>query len=75
MDKSDLERASASQEEVQALVDGKLENKFKISKFLKKIGILGRVSISINSFLSLVKRRKKTKSTCPDAQFNSHGTI
>ena len=45
MDKSDLERASASQEEVQALVDGKLENKFKISKFLKKIGILGRVSI------------------------------
>ena len=59
MDEADLEIACASQEEVQAFVDGKLKSKFKISKFLKQIGILGRVPRSINSFLSLVKRRKK----------------
>ena len=49
MDKSDPEKASGSQEEAQgeaqALVDGKLNKKLKISRILKKIGILGKVSI------------------------------
>ena len=45
MEKSDLER-DVSQEESQALVDGTLSNKTKISKILKKIGISRTVSIS-----------------------------
>ena len=45
MDKSDPEKDSVSQGEVQALVDGKLNKKLKISRILKKIGILGKVSI------------------------------
>ena len=54
MDKSDLEKASASQDEAQALVDGKVNKKLKISRILKKIGILGKVSIleSIHTSLS-----------------------
>ena len=55
MDKSDLEKASASQEEVQALVDEKLNNKLKISGILKKIAILGKVSILASTRPTLIR--------------------
>ena len=48
MDTADLERENVSQEEARALVDGKFEGKSKICKILNKIGILGRVPLSIN---------------------------
>ena len=48
MDTADLERVNVSQEEARTLVDGKFESKSKICKILNKIGILGRVPLSIN---------------------------
>ena len=54
MNTADIERVGASQEEAQALVDEELQSKSTISKILKKIGILGRVSISIILFLTLL---------------------
>ena len=55
MDKSDLEKASASQEEAQALVDEKLNNKLKISRILKKIGVLGKFSILASTRPTLIR--------------------
>ena len=54
MNTADIERVSASQEEAQALVDEELQSKSTISKILKKIGILGRASISIILFLTVL---------------------
>ena len=62
MNTADLERVSTSQEEAQAFVDEKLQSKSKISKILKKIGIPGRVSISIENSSSwgTIKHRALT---------------